>query len=269
MHDARKVSDYMADAPHAVAPEATLRDALQRMRELGVTQLPVTSNGALQGVLLERDLLLARQLGADLDRTLVRTVLPHGPFSVAPGESLASAVRTMASRAAPCAVVMEGSDVRGVLTAADLLRVLAECLEQEQAERARDSMVCSPSDERCLLSRAEESAQRLLSAGPDSDTTDGLHELRSAVRELYRARLERAHAEERELVCSQEARGRNNPLERSYGTHKQQAQLLEAVLMGLDDMAQPVSALALSVSRAVESLRAELESDREAVRLMS
>lgn len=269
MHDARKVSDYMTPAPHAIASEATLREAQQRMRELGLTQLPVTSQGALQGVLMERDLLLARQLGVDLDATAVRTVLPHGPFSVAPGESLASAVRTMASRASPCAVVMEGPEVRGVLTAADLLRVLAECLEQEQAERAREATVCSPRDEGCLLSRAEESAQRLLSAAADSDASDGLHELRSTLRALYEQRLARARAEERAIVCSPDHAGRDRGLERSYGTHQQQAQLLEGLLMGLDDMAQPVSALALSVTRAIESLRAELESDGRATRLMS
>jgi uncharacterized protein YfcZ (UPF0381/DUF406 family) len=158
--------------------------------------------------------------------------------------------------------------VRGVLTAADALRVLAEHLEAEQAQRARDSITCSALDQGCLLDRAEESAQRLLSAPPDS-TEDGLHELRSAVRELYDERITRAEAEARELVCAPETTVRRSRLEQTHGVHKQQAQLLEGVLMTLDDVAQPVSALAANVQRAVASLRADLEHDRDPLRFMS
>jgi len=266
---ARKVSAHMTTAPHSVAPQASLADAQRLMREHSLQQLPVVSDGKLQGVLMERDLLLARQLGADFSTFTVHGLLPHDSFSVLADESLASAVRAMASRAAICTAVVEGSEVRGVLTATDALRLLADLLETEQAASARDGQTCSALDQGCLLSRAEDTAQKLLSGEPDSAREDGLHALRSAVRELYDERVARVEAAERELVCTQGAPLRRNHLEQQHSTHKQQAQLLEGVLMGLDDQTQPLVALAVSVQRAVASLRAELERDRDALRFMS
>lgn len=269
MHASRRVSEHMTEAPHAIAPDATLSAAQQLMRERSLSQLPVAAEGTSHGVLLERDLLLARQLGVNFETALVRSLIAHDAFSVTPDESLASAVRAMASRAAICAVVMEGTVVRGVLTAAAALRVLAEHLEAEQAQRAREATSCSALDEGCLLDQAEERAQRLLSATPDTHVDQSLHELRSVVRELYEERMARVEAEERELVCAPDTTLRKNRIAQTHGIHKQQAQLLEGVLMGLDDLQQPVTALAASVQRAVESLRADLEHDREPLRFMS
>ena len=269
MHASRRVREHMTEAPHAIAPDATLSAAQQLMRERSLSQLPVAADGTSHGVLLERDLLLARQLGVNFETAPVRSLLAHDAFSVTADESLASAVRAMASRAAVCAVVMEGTAVRGVLTAAAALRVLAEHLEAEQAQRAREAISCSAIDEGCLLDRAEERAQLLLSAAPDTHVDQSLHELRSVVRELYEERMARVEAEERELVCAPDTTLRRTRLSQTHGVHKQQAQLLEGVLMGLDDLQQPVSALAASVQRAVKSLRADLEHDRDPLRFLS
>jgi signal-transduction protein with cAMP-binding, CBS, and nucleotidyltransferase domain len=259
----------MTSSAEAISPETSLIEAQRIMRECSLQQLPVLAEGTLHGILLERDLLLARQLGANFETTPVRTLLPHDAFCVLPNEPLPSAVRAMASRAAVCAVVVEGAEVRGVLTATDALRLLADMLEAEQAANARDSSPCGVLDEGCLLSRAEDTAQRLLSGDADSASTDGLHDLRNAVKELYEERLARVEAEARELVCTQDAPLRRNHLEQQHSAHKQQAQLLEGLLMGLDDLTQPVEALATGVKRAVRSLRTELERDRDALRFMS
>lgn len=259
----------MTHVPRAIASDAPLRDAQQLMRSLSLQQLPVQRDGALHGVLLERDLLLARQLGVNFDTSLVGSLPSHDAFSVMVDESLACAVRAMASRAAACAVVFDEHEVCGILSAASAMRVLAELLEAERAESARESAHCPAFAEGGLLSRAESSAHRLLSADPDAQAEDDLHELRSAVRELYEERSARAEAEARELVCAQKASLRRAHLEQLHGAHKLQAQLLEGVLMGLDDMAQPVRALAVNVKRAVATLREDFERDRESVRFTS
>ncbi|MET0342200.1 MAG: CBS domain-containing protein [Polyangiales bacterium] len=138
MKQARSVSAHMSAIAHAVGPQATLAEAQQRMRELVVQQLPVVDDaGQPCGVLLERDLHVAKQLGAAFDSVTVGTVIPHAAFSVKSDEPLVGAVRTMASRAAANAVVLDGSTVSGVLTTHDVLRVLAEVLEARDTDARR------------------------------------------------------------------------------------------------------------------------------------
>jgi hypothetical protein len=108
------------------------------MRELVVHQLPVVDEGQPCGVLLERDLHVARQLGASFDDVAVATLLPRAAFSVQANEPLVTAIRTMASRAAAHAVVLDGASVCGVLTTSDALRVLADLLEAREGSARRE-----------------------------------------------------------------------------------------------------------------------------------
>lgn len=272
MHPARKVSATMTAAPYSVVAESSVSEAHQRMRELGLQQIPVLADGQPWGVLYERDLHLARHLGADLTALSVRALIPHESFSVTPDESLASAVRAMASRAASCAVVVAGHEVQGVLSATDTMRTLAELLEAEQAAQRRDEhaqIECSTLDESCLLWRAEERARHILREQAADDVS--VRELRDAVKALYEAQLAHLEAEARALACTErdESALRRNRLEQLYREHKQHAELLEGVLMGLDDLAQPASQVAASAQRAVEALRADLEQKRDPLRFVS
>lgn len=250
----------MNRAPHAISLDATLADAQQMMRAHALQQLPVLAEeGALAGILLERDLLLALHLGADFTAGSLRMLHLHDAFSVTPDESLASVVRAMASRAADYVAVTEDAKVVGVLTASNALRILADMLEAEQGVSAHDAS-CAATDESCLISQVEETARKLLSSDAELTKEDGLQQLRAALKELYEERVARVEAEARELVCVRDAPSKRRQLEQRHGTHKLQAQLLEGVLMGIDDLAQPVAALAVSAQRAVASLRADTNS---------
>jgi len=268
MHPARKVSAHMTRAPHALEAEVTLAEAQRRMRALGLPQLPVLAGGRPCGVLLERDLHTARQLGVDFDHHTVGALVPREFFSVGPDEYFGSVVRTMASRAAPCAVVVEGNEVRGVLTLHDAFQALADLLEEEEAERSRESMVCSLDDESCLLGRAEELAGRILQGQAPGDEQIG--ELRTVLRELYDTQLARLNTEERTLACTEhDTPLRRSELELRRGEHKRQTQALEGVLMVLDDQTQPPAVAATSLQRALESMRSELERERDPVSYVS
>lgn len=268
MHTSRKVSAHMTRVPHAIHADVPLSEAQRQLRELGVAQLPVLRQGKPAGVLLERDLSVAKLLGLDLDTHMVGSLLLHDAFSVHPDESLAGAVRAMASRSAHCALVVEGAEVRGVLTTHDALGALAELLESEEASRLRDSGVCSTDDESCLLARAEELTEQILRGEASGD--DVLHTLRDAVRDLYQAQVARLTAEERSLAFGREETPlRRSQLELRCGEHQQQAQTLEGALMALDDLTQPATALAATVQRALVSIHDELERERDPVSYVS
>ena len=201
MHQTRMVSAHMTAVPHTIDARATLAEAAVRMRELGLPQLPVLDDdGKPCGILLERDLSLARQLQTDLESVTVGGLLPREAFSLTPDETLASALRSMASRAACSAVVVSGASVRGVFTQLDAFRLLAELLESE----ARPSLLPptelagSMLDEAFLLERAAESARRLT----DAETSD-VGELYLAVKELLDSQRAQLEADQRELEDTQ------------------------------------------------------------------
>lgn len=269
MHPNRTVSAHMTAVPHTIDARATLAEASVRMRELGMTLLPVLDDeGKPCGILLERDLSLARQLQTDLESVTVGAFLPREAFSLTPDETLASAVRSMASRAASSAVVVSGATVRGVFTQIDALRLLAELLEAEARPSVHPptSLSGSTLDEAYLLERAAESARRLT----DAETSD-VSELHLAVKELLDSQLAQLEADQRELEDTQPDQ---LPLHRSHlaqlcSERACQTEALAALLAELEDGSYQLQPLALRVSGTVAELRDQRERERDALRFVS
>jgi CBS domain-containing protein len=268
MQRARPVSANMTAVPHAIEAGATLADAQRRMHELKLTQLPVLDDeGKPRGVLMERDLIIARQLAADLGQVTVGALIPREAFSVLPDESLASVVRSMASRAASCVAVVSGNELRGVFTHYDGLRILAEILEGDARPSApATELQGSLLDEGYLLERAEESARRL----SEDDSAD-VGELYMAVKELLEAQQALLEADQRELACTQ---ADQLPLHRTHllqlcSERECHTQALAALLGELEDRSQPLLPVAARVSGAIAELRSHRERERDALRFVS
>ncbi len=111
-------------------PNETIRDAIQIMREYGVSQLPVVKAeppvmvGEVAGSVSERALLEALYGGeAHLADAVERHLEPTLPL-VGSGEPVESVRETLA--ATDALLVIEGGKPIGVLTRADLLNVLAD-----------------------------------------------------------------------------------------------------------------------------------------------
>ena len=108
-----------------------------RIRRAGVRHLPVVSNGRLVGLLTERDV---RRHGASIlystpedynktfEQTLVETVMTRDVTTIGPDATLAEATSLLHSQRLGCLPVMDGQQLVGIITRADLLRFANDVL---------------------------------------------------------------------------------------------------------------------------------------------
>ncbi|MFK7741492.1 MAG: CBS domain-containing protein [Planctomycetota bacterium] len=130
------VSIYMTRDPVCVAPDDDVVEAVARMTEVGVRCLPVVDAGALRGIVSRSDVLRtappnrhpfapeerAREsLGIRIEDIMVGQVV-----TVAPDDSIESAVRLLDLNKLHCVPVLRGSRVVGLLSRSDILRAFRE-----------------------------------------------------------------------------------------------------------------------------------------------
>jgi cystathionine beta-synthase len=122
----RLIAAKQSDAPPVihVAPEASVRQALNLMSTYNVSQLPVLEDNDGVGAVSEQAL-MARALGDPkiLDSP-VREVM-DAPFPVVDSESPIAQMATLLSRTTPAALVRRDGTVVGIVTRYDLLHQLA------------------------------------------------------------------------------------------------------------------------------------------------
>lgn len=115
-----------------VAPDATLDQALKKMRSGGGEALLIVDNGGLVGILAERDVLI-RILGRDIDGSRpVSDFMSSEPHTLSADATLLEAMTAMESghhRNLP--LVDDGGKVVGMLRQQDLLEYVAEAFPQE------------------------------------------------------------------------------------------------------------------------------------------
>lgn len=116
-----KVGDLASGDVVAVRPGTSLRDAARSMHERGVGSVVVLEDGELTGILTERDLLRAAAHGSDLDATKTAEFMTPEVVTVTPDWEVYEAAAEMTARHIRHLVVIEGGQVRGVLSIRDLL----------------------------------------------------------------------------------------------------------------------------------------------------
>jgi len=121
--------DVMSLAPRTVDVSTTLEQAHELMRKQRCRHLPVTRDGALVGIVSERDLYLVETLrGADKTRDEVSDAMTIAVYTTNPTAKLRDVARVMAAERYGCALVMEGDRLVGIFTATDAFRHLVERL---------------------------------------------------------------------------------------------------------------------------------------------
>ncbi|HWW19364.1 MAG TPA: CBS domain-containing protein [Steroidobacteraceae bacterium] len=141
-----RASNIMTRNVISVTPETTLKEAVTRMLEYGLSGLPVVSAGALVGMITEGDLLRRSELGTEphlsqwqqlvggTQRQAINYVRTHGlrvgevmstqPIFVDPDASLRKIVALMEARHVKRLPVLSAGHLVGMVSRADLLRVL-------------------------------------------------------------------------------------------------------------------------------------------------
>jgi acetoin utilization protein AcuB len=123
------VKRFMTTFPKVVRLDVPVAEARAFMVEHGIRHLPVVEDGALVGVVSERDL---RVLAApSSDRPIcVADVFTRDPLTVDLETPLDRVTEAMAQRRVGSAIVVREQRVVGILTTTDVCRLLSEFLRE-------------------------------------------------------------------------------------------------------------------------------------------
>jgi CBS domain-containing protein len=118
------VSEGMSDVVLTVGPTHTLREAAAQMAEKGIGAALVNDDETpVPCIVTERDILLSLGTGEDPDVELVRDHMSDGVIAAAPDWSLERAAGEMSRRGIRHLAVYRGSELIGVLSMRDIVRV--------------------------------------------------------------------------------------------------------------------------------------------------
>jgi len=128
---ARPLSTLEYGQAALVQPETPLSDAIAAMRGGDHSCVLVVANGALQGIITERDVLCKfMEPGVDWNGP-VQAVMTAAPASLAGTATIREAITLMRERDFRTVPVVDGGEVRGAIRLGDLLRHLAESFPEE------------------------------------------------------------------------------------------------------------------------------------------
>lgn len=131
MTAALTIGDVMTRGPHVVDEDAPLRQARSLMVDREVHHLPVLRRGTLVGVLSDRDVKRALDPALGLppeDELFVRDMCVFDAYVVPRSAALEGVLREMAARHIGSALVTDGPQLVGILTASDACRLFADFL---------------------------------------------------------------------------------------------------------------------------------------------
>ena len=127
-----KVHDLMTTTPTTVSPEMPVLEARELMAKGRFRHLLVVEDGALMGVITDRDIRLnlpsqatslsVWELNYLLARLTVGTVMTKAVVMVEPAREAVEAARLMLEHKIGCLAVTDGDCVVGILTESDFLR---------------------------------------------------------------------------------------------------------------------------------------------------
>ncbi|HEX7230079.1 MAG TPA: CBS domain-containing protein [Candidatus Binatia bacterium] len=135
-----KVVDVMTRNPLSISPSETVAQADELMSQNGIRQLPVVKDGALIGIITDRDLrsfLSNSLLSAPEEReralgTEVNEIMTTHPLTVAPDDELQDAVELLLEeKIGGVPVVDESERLVGIITYIDVLKCFLNRLQEE------------------------------------------------------------------------------------------------------------------------------------------
>jgi CBS domain-containing protein len=121
MKTAREV---MTDGAECVGENETLEDAARKMKDLDVGQLPICGeDNRLKGVVTDRDIVIkCVAAGGDPRQTRAGELAEGKPVTIGADDSLEEAVQTMKEHLVRRLPVIDGHDLVGMVSQADIAR---------------------------------------------------------------------------------------------------------------------------------------------------
>lgn len=117
------VRHRMTHPPVTVSQKDTLATAQEKMTAGHFRRVPVVQDGALIGILTDRD--IRRHVGVE-ERTRVGAAMTETPLSVSPQTTIEDAVQLMLKHQISGLPVLENGQLVGIITTSDVLRAFLE-----------------------------------------------------------------------------------------------------------------------------------------------
>ncbi|HXI45641.1 MAG TPA: CBS domain-containing protein [Candidatus Acidoferrales bacterium] len=138
-----QLREHMSQPAIVVTPTTPVATAMKILRDRHIRRLAVIDDGALVGIVSERDLLRAMPSPATslsvweipelLERLLVRDVMTRDVIVVAPDAPIQQAARLMVEHKIGGLPVVEHGQVIGMVTETDIFRVFCSLFAAEEA----------------------------------------------------------------------------------------------------------------------------------------
>ena len=121
-----------------IAGEASVFDAVRRLGEKRIGALPVVDGGRIAGIVSERDVIYClRDHGADVLDWPVNRVMSSPAITADSGTDVLAALALMTQRRIRHLPIVEGGQIRGIVSIGDLVKHRMERIEAE-AEAMRE-----------------------------------------------------------------------------------------------------------------------------------
>ncbi len=116
--------DIMTGGAECIGENETLEEAARKMKDLDVGSLPICGeDNRLKGVLTDRDIVVKCLAGGSDPREVKAGELAEGkPVTIGADDSIEEAIKTMADHQVRRLPVIDGHDLVGMLSQADIAR---------------------------------------------------------------------------------------------------------------------------------------------------
>ena len=125
---AKKAKEVMSGGAECVGEKDTISDAAKRLADLDVGAMPICGeDDRLKGMLTDRDIVVkVLAQGKDPDSTTAGDLAQGKPVTIGADDSVDEALHTMAEHRVRRLPVIDGHDLVGVVSQADLARNIDE-----------------------------------------------------------------------------------------------------------------------------------------------
>lgn len=119
-------------AVETIAGDARLSEVVHRLGEKRIGALPVIEGGRIAGIISERDLIYClRQHGAEVLEWPVSRVMSSPAITADPQTDVLAALGIMTQRRIRHLPIVEGGEIRGIVSIGDLVKYRMERIEAE------------------------------------------------------------------------------------------------------------------------------------------
>lgn len=131
------IQKFMTTQPESIDGEQTVESAVKLMAEKNIRHLPVMKEGAIFGIVSDRDIKTATALvGSDEKNMPVKSICHEHPYQVEPDTKLHEVADEMAVHHYGCAIVVQNHKLVGIFTTVDACRAISTILEQRFHEHS-------------------------------------------------------------------------------------------------------------------------------------